>query len=269
MTHDALDPQDELRTLLAAGLGAEPPLRPGAVDAAVVAGRRRRGTRLAVRVGAATAVTAALAAVVATVPTTAAPTPGATVAAADPLAGPLTLAGSEGASAVPLRPDSFGPGSGRATGWTSEHLATTLAGLLPAGPTTVGAGDIPGRSFRVAWQSPAGPVEFVGGADQTADAPKVPLCATIALPTVTPRPGVPSPQEVAPRTSCHLVDLPSGAHGEAMTLTHPQSGRTSQYVRLQRTDGRTVTLQQWTDQPDAGLAEAALLAIADNPAWQF
>ncbi|MFG2918702.1 hypothetical protein ACGF0D_38195 [Kitasatospora sp. NPDC048298] len=80
---------------------------------------------------------------------------------------------------------------------------------------------------------------------------------------------MPSPQEVAPRTSCHLVDLPSGAHGEAVTLTHPQNDRTSQYVRLQRTDGRTVTLQQWTDQPDAGLAEAALLAIADDPAWQF
>ncbi|WP_316524129.1 hypothetical protein [Kitasatospora brasiliensis] len=264
--HDALDPQDDLRTLLAAGLGAEPPLRPGTVDSAVVAGRRRRGTRLAVRAGAATAATAALAALVAALPT--ATTPGAPMAAADPLAGPLSLAGS-GASAEPLRPDSFGPGSGRATDWTSDHLGTTLASLLPAGGKTVGAGDIPGRTFRVNWQSPAGPVDFVGGADRTADAPKVPLCATIALPKVTPRPGMPSPQETAPRTDCHLVDLPSGAHGEAVTLTHPQSGHTSQYIRLQRADGRTVTLQQWAEQPDAALDEAALLAIADNPAWQF
>lgn len=270
--HDALDPQDDLRTLLAAGLGAEPPLCTGTVDAAVAAGRRHRGTRLAVRAGAAVAATAAVAALVATVPTTATPAtpaPGATTAAADPLASPLALAGSAGASAEPLRPDSFGAGSGRATDWTSEHLAATLAGLLPAGPTTVGAGDIPGRSFRVAWQSPAGPVDFVGGAEHTADASNVPFCATVAQPVITPRPGVPSPQEVAPRTSCHLVDLPSGAHGEAVTLTLPQNGRTSQYVRLQRTDGRTVTLQQWTDQPDAALDETALLAIADNPAWQF
>ncbi|MFI2608519.1 hypothetical protein [Kitasatospora sp. NPDC018619] len=271
MTHHdhRLDPQDDLRTLLATGLGAEPPLRPGTVDAAVSAGRRRRGTRLAVRAGAAAAVTAALAAVVATGPGTAPPAPGTPVAAADPLTGPLSLAGAAGASAEPLRPDTFGPGTGRATDWTSEHLAATLAGLLPAGPTTVRAGDIPGRSFRVAWQSPAGPVDFVGGADRTADAPKVPFCAAIALPAVTPRAGVPGPQEAAPRTSCHLVDLPSGAHGEAVTLTHPQSGRTSQYVRLQRADGRTVTLQQWSEHPDAALAEAALLAIADDPAWQF
>ncbi|CAM5553274.1 hypothetical protein AB0F92_39840 [Kitasatospora aureofaciens] len=270
--HDALDPQDELRTLLAAGLGAEPTLRPGTVDAAVAAGRRRRGTRLAVRAGATVAVTAALAALVANLPgvTTPAPsTPGNPVAAADPLTGPLTLAGAAGASAEPLRPDSFGPGSGRATDWTSDRLGTTLASLLPDGAKTVRAGDIPGRTFRVAWQSPAGPVDVIGGADRTADAPKVPLCATIALPKVTARPGVPSPQDAAPRTSCHLVELPSGARGEAVTLTLPQSGRTSQYIRLQRADGRTVTLQQWAEQPDAGLDEAALLAIADAPAWQF
>ncbi|MET8546832.1 hypothetical protein ABZW03_40405 [Kitasatospora sp. NPDC004799] len=269
MTHaDALDPQDELRTLLAAGLGAEPTLRPGTVDAAVAAGRRRRGTRLAVRAGAATAATAALAALVATVPTGTAPAPGAPVAAADPLTGPLTLAAA-GASAEPLRPDSFGPGSGRATAWTSDRLATTLAGLLPAGATTVRAGDIPGRSFKVGWQSPAGPVDFVGGADRTADAPKVPLCATVALPEVTPRPGVPDPREIAPRTDCRVVDLPSGARGEALTMTLPADGRTSQYVRLQRADGRTVTLQQWAENPDGGLDTAALLALADDAAWQF
>ncbi|MFE4972694.1 hypothetical protein ACFRAR_11300 [Kitasatospora sp. NPDC056651] len=267
--HDALDPQDDLRPLLATGLGAEPPLRPGTVDAAVAAGRRVHGTRLAVRAGTAVAATAALAALVATVPATDAPATDTAVAAADPLTGPLALAGSAGASAEPLRPDSFGPGSGHATDWTSEHLAATLAGLLPAGPTTVRAGDIPGRSFRVAWQSPAGPVDFVGGADRTADAPKVPFCAAIALPVVTARPGVPSPQEAAPRNNCRLVDLPSGARGEAVTLTDPRSGSTSQYVRLQRADGRTVTLQQWTDHPDAALAEAALLAIADDAAWQF
>ncbi|MFJ9448679.1 hypothetical protein ACIRRH_43905 [Kitasatospora sp. NPDC101235] len=267
--HDALDPQDEMRTLLAAGLGAEPTLRPGTVDAAVTAGRRRRGTRLAVRAAATMAATAALAALVATLPTGATPTPGAPVAAADPLTGPLTLAGSADATPEPLRPDSFGPGSGRATAWTSDHLGTTLASLLPAGAKTVRAGDIPGRSFRVAWQSPAGSVDFVGGADHTADAPKVPFCATIALPKITPRPGVPSPQEIAPRTDCHLVELPSGARGEAVTLTPRQDGRVSQYVRLQRADGRTVTLQQWAEQPDAGLDEAALLAIADDPTWQF
>ncbi|MFD4656262.1 hypothetical protein ACFWP2_11610 [Kitasatospora sp. NPDC058444] len=267
--HDALDPQDDLRTLLAAGLGAEPTLRSGTVDAAVAAGRRRRGTRLAVRAGATAAGAAALAALVATVPTGTTPAPGAPAAAADPLTGPLTLAGAAGATAEPLRPDSFGPGSGRATDWTSDHLGTTLAALLPAGATTVRPGDIPGRSFRVAWQSPAGPVDFVGGADHTADAPKVPLCATIALPKVTPRPGVPSPQDIAPRTDCRLVELPSGARGEAVTMTLPQSDRVSRYVRLQRPDGRTVTLQQWARQPDAGLDTAALLAIADDPAWQF
>ncbi|MEU3569426.1 hypothetical protein AB0E96_13525 [Kitasatospora sp. NPDC036755] len=267
--HDALDPQDDLRTLLAAGLGTEPPLRPGTVDTAVAAGRRRRGTRLAVRTGAATAATAALAALVAALPTATTPAPGTPTAAADPLTGPLTLAGAAGAVPEPLRPDSFGPGSGRATDWTSDHLGTTLASLLPAGARTVGAGDIPGRSFRVAWQSPAGPVDFVGGADRTADAPKVPFCAAIALPRVTPRPGVPSPQEAAPRTDCHLVELPSGAHGEAVALTPRQGDRASLYIRLQRADGRTVTLQQWAEQPDAGLDEAALLAIADDPAWQF
>ncbi|MEU7016380.1 hypothetical protein [Streptomyces sp. NPDC046385] len=269
--HDALDPRDELGTLLAAGLGAEPPLSPGTVDAAVAAGRRRRGTRLAVRAGASVAATAALTALVAAGLPTAAdtPAPGNAVAAADPLTGPLTLAGSAGATPQPLRPDSFGTGNGRATEWTSDHLGTTLAGLLPAGGKTVRAGDIPGRTFRVAWQSPAGAVDFVGGADRTADAPKVPLCATIALPKVSPRPGVPSPQEVAPRTDCHLVELPSGARGEAVTLTLPQSGRTSLYVRLQRADGRTVTLQQWAEQPAAGLDTAALLAIADNSAWRF
>ncbi|MFF2747814.1 hypothetical protein ACFVVA_19965 [Kitasatospora sp. NPDC058048] len=269
--HDALDPQDELRTLLAAGLGAEPPLRPGAVDTAVADGRRRRGTRLAVRAGASVAATAVLAALMATLPTATTPagTQGGPVAAADPLTGPLTLAGAAGATAEPLRPDSFGAGSGRATDWSSERLGATLASLLPGGATTVRAGDIPGRSFRVAWQSLASPVDFVGGAERTADGSKVPFCATIALPKVTPRPGVPSPQEVAPRTDCHLVELPSGARGEALTLTPRQDGRVSQYVRLQRADGRTVTLQQWAQQPDTGLDEAALLAIADNPAWQF
>ncbi|MFD8705319.1 hypothetical protein ACFV1W_22345 [Kitasatospora sp. NPDC059648] len=273
MTHDnALDPQDEVRTLLAAGLGAEPTLRPGTVDAAVAAGRRRRGTRLAVRAGAGVAATAALAALVANLPgvTTPAPgTSGAPVAAADPLTGPLTLAGSADATPEALRPDSFGPGSGRATDWTSERLGSTLASLLPDGAKTVRAGDIPGRSFRVGWQSPAGPVDFVGGAERTADAPKVPFCAAIALPKVTARPGVPAPQDAAPRTDCHLVELPSGARGEAVTLTARQDGRASQYVRLQRADGRTVTLQQWAGQPDAGLDEAALLAIADAAAWQF
>ncbi|WP_224284796.1 hypothetical protein [Streptomyces sp. LS1784] len=264
--HDALDPQDEMRTLLAAGLGAEPTLRPGTVNTAVTAGRRRRATRLAVRTGATAAATATLAALIATLPT---PTPGTPTAAADPLTGPLTLAGTANATPEPLRPDSFGPGNGRATDWTSDHLGTTLASLLPAGAKTVRAGDIPGRTFRVAWQSPAGSVDFVGGADHTADAPKVPFCAAIALPEVTPPPGVPGPQEVAPRTDCHLVELPSGGRGEAVTLTSRQDGRVSRYVRLQRADGRTVTLQQWTEQPGTGLDEAALLAIADDPTWQF
>ncbi|MFE7634545.1 hypothetical protein ACFU7Z_11030 [Kitasatospora sp. NPDC057518] len=272
MTHDhALDGQDELRALLATGLGTEPPLPADSVDAAVAAGRRRSGVRLAVRAGAGVAAAAALTALLGGLPTGgAAHDPGGTAVAADPLTGPLTLAGAAGDAPQPLRPDSFGPGGGRPTGWSSEQLGATLAGLLPAGGgTTVRGGDIPGRTFRVDWASPVGQVELVGGADRTADAPNVPLCATIALPKVTPRPGVPSPQEAAPRTNCQVAELPGGARGEAMTLTFPQGGRVSQYVRVQRADGRTVTLQQWVGASGAGLGTDELLAIADDPAWRF
>ncbi|MGW4825802.1 hypothetical protein ACWEP4_44925 [Streptomyces sp. NPDC004227] len=255
MTHDhAVDGHDEMRALLAAGLDAEPPLRSDAVDAAVEAGRRRRGIRMATRTGVGVVATAALAVVVAYPTGGPTPRPETTTVAADPLVGPLTLAGSTSAAPKPLRPDSYGSGSGRATGWSSEKLGNTLATLLPAGGKTVSSGDIPGRTFRVRWESAAGPVEFVGGAERTADAPKVPFCATIALPKVTPRPGVPSPQEAAPRTDCLVVKLPNGARGEAMTLTFPQDGHVSQYVRVQRADGRTVTLQQWAGKPGAALA---------------
>ncbi|MFB7571842.1 hypothetical protein [Streptomyces sp. NPDC056165] len=271
MTHNhALDGHDEMQALLAAGLDAEPPLRSGTVDAAVAAGRRRRGTRMATRVGVGVAATAAVAAVVGYPTGGATPGPDTTTVAADPLVGPLTLAGSTSAGAKPLRPDSFGSGSGQPTGWSSEKLGNTLAALLPAaGSKTVTSGEFPGRTFRVVWRSAAGPVEFHGGAEWTADAPKVPFCATIALPKFTPRPGAPSPQEVAPRTDCQVVKLPDGARGEAMTLTFPQDGEVSQYVRVERADGRTVVLQQWAGKPGAALKISDLVKIADNSAWRF
>ncbi|MEV7780982.1 hypothetical protein [Kitasatospora sp. NPDC088351] len=272
---DALNEHDEVRTLLAAGLGAEPPLRADTVGAAVAAGRRRGTRRRLARAGAGVAATAALTALVVATPGTggapAAPgTPGpAAVAAADPLAGPLVLAGSAGDAPQTLRPDSFGPGTGHPTDWTSRQLGDALAGLLPSGATTVREGDIPGRTFRVDWDGGTGPVEFIGGADRTADAPKVPFCARIALPKVTARPGVPAPADVVPTNDCQVVELADGARAETVTLTFPQDGRGSQYVRVQRADGRTVTLQQWTARPEAALETAALLAIANDPAWRF
>ncbi|MFE4448814.1 hypothetical protein [Streptomyces sp. NPDC056820] len=221
------------------------------------------------RVGVGVAATAAVAAVVGYPAGGATPGPETTTVAADPMVGPLTLAGSTSAGAKPLRPDSFGSGSGQPTGWSSEKLGNTLAALLPAGGKTVTGGEFPGRTFRVVWRSAAGPVEFHGGAEWTADAPKVPFCATIALPKFTPRPGAPSPQEVAPRTDCQVVKLPDGARGEAMTLTFPQDGEVSQYVRVQRADGRTVVLQQWAGKPGAALKISDLVKIADNSAWRF
>ncbi|MER5352865.1 hypothetical protein ABT093_21345 [Kitasatospora sp. NPDC002551] len=273
MRHDDThEDQEHIRLLLAAGLGSEPPLRGGTVEAAMAAGRRRSGVRRLARTGAGAGVTAALATLVVCL-ASAAPAGGPAVAAAgapaDPLAGPVALVGESGETPQALRPDSFGPGADRPTAWTSQQLGATLAGLLPAGASDVRAGDIAGRTFRVAWSGAAGPVEFIGGAERTADAPKVPLCATVAFPKITPPPGQPTPEEVLPANRCELVDLPDGARAEAVTLTFPQSGRTSQYVRVLRADGRTVTLQQFPERPEGALDPTALLAIANDPAWRF
>ncbi|MER7706023.1 hypothetical protein ABTX81_24400 [Kitasatospora sp. NPDC097605] len=273
MRHDdTQDDQDHIRLLLAAGLGAEPPLRAGTVEAAMAAGRRRGGGRVLARTGVGAGVTAALAALVMCLGS-AAPAPasagGPTVTAADPLTGPVALVGETGEVPQALRPDSFGASSDRPTGWSSERLGATLAGLLPSGAADVRAGDIAGRTFRVVWNGAAGPVEFIGGAERSADAPKVPLCATVAFPKITPAPGHPRPEEVLPKNRCELVDLPGGGRAEAVTLTFPQGGRTSQYVRVLRGDGRTVTLQQFPERPEGSLDTAALLAIANDPAWRF
>ncbi|MFB7469651.1 hypothetical protein [Kitasatospora sp. NPDC056184] len=270
--HDTHDDQDDIRLLLAAGLGAEPPLRAGTVEAAMAAGRRRNGARRLARTGAGAGVTATLATVVvclASATPTSAPVAAPTATVADPLTGPVALVGEAGEAPQALRPDSFGPGADRPSGWTSERLGATLAGLLPPGASEVQAGDIAGRTFRVAWSGAGGPVRFIGGAERTADAPKVPLCATVAFPKITPLPGRPSPEEVSPTNRCEVVDLPDGGRAEAVTLTFPQGGRTSQYVRVLRADGRTVTLQQFPERPEGSLATTALLTIANDPAWRF
>ncbi|MEW2486372.1 hypothetical protein [Streptomyces sp. NPDC048411] len=267
----------DVKTLLEAGLDDEPPVRIN-VDAAVSAGRRRRSVRRLALAGA--GLTAGTAMAVVALTTTGAGTVPSPSAATDPLVGPMVLTASgAGSDSKPLRPDSFGPGREHTTHWRSEQLADTLVTLLPPGRTTVHEGDFPGRTYRVTWDDGTGPVNFIGGADYTADAPQVPLCARLATPKVTPRPGAPKPQDVAPSHECEVIDL-DGGRAEAVTLRFPQDGRVSQYVRVLRADGRTVTLQQWGGTPSSTrsrdtaasrppLGTAELLAIANDPAWRF
>ncbi|MFF3609359.1 hypothetical protein [Streptomyces sp. NPDC002463] len=261
----------DMKSLLRAGLADEPPLHVG-VDELVTAGRRRRLRRQGAF--AATGVTAA-AAVFALALTGAGTAPDGRpdpARAADPLVGPLVPAAAETA-AQPLRPDGFGPGTDHRTAWTSERLADTLVGLLPAGRATTREGDFPGRTYRVQWDGGTGPVEFVGGAGYTAKEPDVPLCAHIAMPKVSPRPGAPAPAAGAAGDRCEVVRLADGARAEVVTVGADGKGRTSWYVRVLRQDGRTVTLQQWpahgTSRTEPAVPTAELLRIANAPAWAF
>ncbi|WP_327349801.1 hypothetical protein OG772_23015 [Streptomyces sp. NBC_01321] len=266
----------DVKTLLEAGLHDEPPLRTS-VDTAVAAGRRSRVRRRGALAGVGLTAGAAVATLALVTPGA---DPGATpLAAADPLVGPLVPAAADSAAPQTLRPDAFGPGTEHTTRWSSKQLAGTLVGLLPPGEATVREGDFPGRTYRVQWDSGTGPVEFVGGAEYTAKGPHVPLCASITMPKVAPRPGAPAPRDTAPASDCQVVELADGARAEAVTLRLPRDGQPSWYVRVLRKDGRTVTLQQWTGRPDAKgahntrsqpqLDTTAMLKIANDPAWKF
>ncbi|BAU87928.1 hypothetical protein SLA_7062 [Streptomyces laurentii] len=266
----------DVKTLLEVGLHGEPPLRTS-VETVVTAGRRSRVRRRGALAGVGLTAGVAVAALALVVPGAG---PGATPsAAADPLVGPLVPAAADSAAPRSLRPDTFGPGTEHTTRWSSERLAATLVGLLPPGGATVSEADIPGRTYRVQWDGGTGPVEFVGGAEYTAKAPRVPLCASITMPKVAPRPGAPAPRDTAPASDCRVVELADGARAEAVTLRFPRDGQSSSYVRVLRKDGRTVSLQQWTGRPDAEgapgtrsqpqLDTTALLKIANDPAWTF
>ncbi|WP_335934705.1 hypothetical protein [Streptomyces sp. PTD5-9] len=266
----------DVKTLLEAGLHAEPPLRTS-VDAVVSAGRRSRLRRRGALAGAGLTAGAAVAALALVTPgADAGPAPS---AAADPLVGPLVPAAADSAAPRSLRPDAFGPGTEHTTRWSSERLAGTLVRLLPPGKATVREGDFPGRTYRVRWDDGTGPVQFVGGAEYTAKGPQVPLCASITLPKVAPRPGAPAPRDAAPASDCQVVELADGARAEAVTLRLPEDGQQSWYVRVLRKDGRTVTLQQWAGRTDAKetsgtraqprLDTTAMLKIANDPAWKF
>ncbi|PWI08099.1 hypothetical protein DIZ27_24570 [Streptomyces sp. NWU339] len=253
----------DVRNLLQAGIGEEPPVRT-TVDAVVAAGRRVRTRRRLALTGA--GVTAAAAAVVLAVVAPGAG-PEASVSAADP----LVPAGVGTDEAGPLRPDSFGPGIEHTVRWSGKRLADNLVALLPQGRTTTQDGDIKGRTFRVTWDNGDGEVTFTGSVGYTAKESHVPFCAKIAVPKITPRPGMPAPEDVAPREDCETVELADGARAESVTLRFPATGSESQYVRVKRTDGRTVALQQWTDQPtkQPPLDADALLDIANSPTWRF
>ncbi|MGW3498786.1 hypothetical protein [Streptomyces sp. NPDC001020] len=266
----------DVKTLLEAGLRDEPPLRTS-VDTVVAAGRRSRVRRRGALAGVGLTAGAAVAALALLTPGA---DPGAApLAAADPVVGPLVPAATESEAPQTLRPDAFGPGTEHTTRWSSKQLAGTLVGLLPPGKATVREGDFPGRTYRVQWDGGTGPVEFVGGAEYTARGPQVPLCASITMPKVAPRPGAPAPRNAASASDCKVVELADGARAEAVTLRFPQDGRPSWYVRVLRKDGRTTTLQQWTGRPDGKGAHStpsqpqldttALLKIANDPAWKF
>ncbi|MEU0831763.1 hypothetical protein [Streptomyces sp. NPDC005969] len=257
----------DVRNLLEAGIGEEPPVRT-TVDAVVTAGRRTRTRRRLALTGAGVTSAAAVAVLALVAPGAG---PATSVSAADLLVGPLVPAGVGTDEARPLRPDSFGPGIEHTTRWSSKRLADTLVTLLPEGRTTTKDGEFKGRTFQVDWDNGGEVVTFIGSAEYTDKAPKVPFCAEIALPKLTPRPGAPAPQDVMPRENCETVELADGARAESVTLRFPEDGRESQYVRVERKDGRTVALQQWTDRPtkQVPLDADALLDIANSPSWRF
>ncbi|MFF3731101.1 hypothetical protein ACFYXM_12455 [Streptomyces sp. NPDC002476] len=265
----------DVKNLLEAGLHDEPPLQTS-VDAVVAAGRRGRARRRGALAGAGLTAGAAVAALALVTPGA---DPGTHPSAADPLVGPLVPAAADSAAPRSLRPDAFDSGTEHTTRWSSRRLADTLVGLLPPGKATVGEGDFPGRTYRVWWDGGTGRVEFVGGAEYTAKGPKVPLCASITMPKVAPRPGAPAPRDAAPKSDCQVVELADGARAEAVTLRWAGDGRESWYVRVLRKDGRTVTLQQWAGRTDTKgasgtrsqpqLDTTAMLKIANDPAWKF
>ncbi|MFI2739664.1 hypothetical protein [Streptomyces sp. NPDC018711] len=262
----------DMKTLLRAGLDDEPPLGVG-VDELVTAGRRRRLRRRgAFAVTGVTAGAAVFALALTGAGTGASPEGPDVARAADPLVGPLVPAAAETA-AQPLRPDGFGSGTEHRTKWDSRRLADTLVGLLPSGRALTREGDFPGRTYRVQWDGGTGPVQFVGGAGYTDKEPDVPLCAQIALPKVSPRPGAPAPGAATTGDRCEVVHLADGARAEVVTVRAGGKGRTSWYVRVLRRDGRTVTLQEWqgrdASRPEPAVPTAELLKIANDPAWAF
>ncbi|MEV7796283.1 hypothetical protein AB0O68_30500 [Streptomyces sp. NPDC087512] len=256
----------DVRNLLEAGIGEEPPVRT-TVDAVVAAGRRTRTRRRLALTGAGVTSAAVVAVLALAAPGAG---PAANVSAADPLLGPLVPAGMGTDEARSLRPDSFGPGIEHTTRWSSKRLADTLVTLLPEGRTTTHDGDIKGRTFRVTWDNGGQKVTFIGSVGYTAKESHVPFCAKIPLPKITHRDGT-TPQDVMPREHCETVELADGARAESLTMRFPADGRESQYVRVERKDGRTVALQQWTDRPtkQVPLDTDALLDIVNSPSWRF
>ena len=257
----------DVRNLLEAGIGEEPPVRT-TVDAVVAAGRRTRTRRRLALTGAGVTSAAAVAVLALVAPGAG---PATSVSAADLLGGPLVPAGFGTDEARPLRPDSFGSGIEYTTHWSSKRLADTLVALLPEGRTATKDGEFKGRTFQVDWDNGSEEVTFIGSAGYTAKESHMPFCAKIALPKITPRPGVPAPQDVMPREDCETVELADGAQAESLTLRFPADGRESQYVRVERKDGRTVALQQWADRPtkQVPLYADTLLGIANSPSWRF
>jgi hypothetical protein len=122
----------------------------------------------------------------------------------------------------------------------------------------------------VTWDNGGEKVTFIGSVGYTAKESHVPFCAKIPLPKITHRDGT-TPQDVMPREDCETVELADGARAESLTMRFPADGRESQYVRVERKDGRTVALQQWTDRPtkQVPLGADALLDIVNSPSWRF
>ncbi|GAA3376881.1 hypothetical protein GCM10020367_50350 [Streptomyces sannanensis] len=255
-----------VRNLLEAGIGEEPPVRT-TVDTVVAAGRRVRTRRRLALTGAGVTSAAAVAVLALVAPGAGPATSG---SAPDLLVGPLMPAGVGTDAPRPLRPDSFTSGTEHTTRWSSKRLADTLVTLLPEGRTTTQDGDFKGRTFRVTWDNGSGELEFTGSVGYTDKSADVPFCAKIPLPKITHRDGT-TPQDVMPREDCETVELADGARAESVTLRDPVDGSESQYVRVERKDGRSMALQQWAKRPTTQppLDADALLAIANSPVWRF
>ncbi|MFF4764299.1 hypothetical protein [Streptomyces sp. NPDC001292] len=255
----------DVRNLLEAGIGEEPPVRT-TVDAVVAAGRHVRTRRRLALTGAGVTSAAAVAALVLVAPGAG---PATSASAADPLLGPLVPAGVGTDTPRPVRPDSVNWGVEHTTRWSSKRLADTLVALLPEGRTTTKDGDIKGRTFQVTWDNGGEEVTFIGSVGYTAKEPNLPFCAEFPEPKITPRPG--AVYNHAETSHCETVELADGARAESSTLRFSADGSESQYVLVHRKDGRSVALQQMTDRPtkQVPLDADALLDIANSPSWQF
>jgi hypothetical protein len=269
---------EEVKALLASGLSGEPPVRIS-IDEVVAAGHRRRSRRrMTLASGGLSLAAAAVFGLLML--------PGAEPASGsghtgDPLVGPLVPVGQDGAvTAQGVRPDAVPGGTEHTSGWTGGKLGETLVTLLPGGKATALEGDIPGRTYRVTWTpTNGGAIDIVGGADRTAEAPQVPLCAKVVMPDHPSRPGAPSTEDASALQSCETLDLDGGGKAEALTLRSPDGRRVSHYVRAVRADGRTVTIQMWnghgdgdrwvTSTPEPPLGTAELVRIANDAAWRF